>query len=379
MPNRPSAPFAPRRPAFKLASARGLMLLLGLLLLNACASRTLVPAAQAQTEIITPIDALAGFRINTALTSDPIPDAGLAALTTWLSPEGETRVIASASRLGQLLMYEGQSGALLQTIGTPGSLAHPLGLAVYGDLLLVVERDAGHVSLFALPGFEPLGRFGEGWLLLPHDLWLHESAPGELDVYITDHYPQPPDDSPLQRHAQRIKHFRLRLDESPPVAWLVNTFGAGGDAPNAPVLALAGDVAFDRLLLAPEQDDTLHHGLALHALDGHYRARIAPDVFPQPPDNLALYECPGDHGYWLASTLEDGQTRFHVLDRISLGPRGRFGSLDLAPSGGIALHPTPSERFPWGVLYFIDAGTGIAAFDWRDIAHTLDLWLDCPD
>ena len=51
----------------------------------------------------------------------------------------------------------------------------------------------------------------------------------------------------------------------------------------------------------------------------------------------------------------------------------------MSNTDGIVLHPGASPRFPYGALYVVNDDSGIAAFDWRDIAAALNLWLDCPE
>ena len=59
---------------------------------------------------------------------------------------------------------------------------------MFGDLLFVVERDNHRVQVLPLPGFAPVGSFGDGELRSPYGLWLTEAAPGELEVYVTDSF-----------------------------------------------------------------------------------------------------------------------------------------------------------------------------------------------
>ena len=92
-----------------------------------------------------------------------------------------------------------------------------------------------------------------------------------------------------------------------------------------------------------------------------------------------LWSCGVDGGYWVAVDQQAPLTRFHLFDRGDLSPAGSFSGNTVAQTDGIALHPFSSERFPYGVLYVVNADAGIAAFDWRDIADALNLWLDCPE
>ena len=359
----------------------------GIVLLTLCACASQPPRPEPPPG--PPGDGVAATRIPISFTSPEVADAGVDSITTWLSPEGDTRVIASAKDIGQLFVYDGLSGALLQRIGAPGELAYPNGVATFGDALLVVERDRGVVQVLSLPEFEPLGSFGEGRLRAPYGLWLHETAPGEVEVYVTDSYqdagPEPGhlQVPALERLDQRIKRFRVRLDEFPVRAWLLDSFGGTTeDSALRYVESIAGDVAFDRLIIAEEHPDFSRNGALVYSIEGRHQGEtLGAGLFQGDPEGIALYECPSGNGYWIATDQGDGDlmNRFHVFDRATLAYLGSVGHPELRNTDGIALHPVASERFPYGVLYAVHDDRAIAALDWRDIADALNLWLDCPE
>lgn len=334
-------------------------------------------------------DGVAATRIPISFTSAEVAGAGLDSIATWLSPEGDTWVISSGKESGQLFVFDGLSGVLLQRIGTPGELAYPNGVATFGDTLLVVERDGGMVRVLSLPDFEPLGSFGQGRLRAPYGLWLHETAPGEIEVYVTDSYQEPAPEPgrwqvpELAQLDQRIKRFRVRLDETPVRAWLLESFGGTTeDSALRYVESIAGDVAFDRLVIAEEHPDFSRNGALVYSIAGHFQGEhLGAGLFQGDPEGIALYECPSGNGYWIATDQGDGDlmNRFHVFDRATLDYLGSVGHPDLRNTDGIALHPVASERFPYGVLYAVHDDRAIVALDWRDIADALNLWLDCPE
>ncbi|MCX7557570.1 phytase [Xanthomonadaceae bacterium JHOS43] len=328
-----------------------------------------------------PGDGVASVQIAEAFVGTAVPDAEIDSLATWLTPDGDTWVIVSAKQAAQVFVYEGDTGRLLQRAGEPGALQRPNGIATFGDVLLVIERDGGRIQMLSLPDFAPMGSFGEGLLALPYGLWLNETAPGDVDVYVTDSYQHGGAVPPLDQLGQRVRRFRLRIDEDPIRAWAIDAFG-GTDETSAlrRVESIAGDAAFNRLIVAEEHPDYRSAGPLIFTLDGRYTgAHLGEGLFQGDPEGIALYECPSGNGYWIATDQSDTGNRFHVFDRASLAYLGSFHGEQVTSTDGIALHPFASERFPYGVLYVAHDDAAIAAFDWRDIADALNLWLDCPE
>jgi len=346
-------------------------------LLAACTGappRPVVPPAPAG-------DGLATTQISEAFVSAPVPDVEVDSLATWLSPEGETRVIASGKHGGVLLVFDGENGHLLQEAGERGGLSYPNGLATFGDWLFVVERDAARVRVFGLPQFNALGQFGEGALQTPYGLWVHETAPDEVEVFVTDSYPL---DAAVPARAspdRRIKRFRVRLDEEPVRGFELDALGE--TAPESAlrwVESISGDAVYDRLVIAEEHPEHRRHGPLIYRLDGKFSGeRLGEGLFLGEPEGIALYECQSGNGYWIAADQSREDNRFHVFDRATLAHLGSFRGETVSNTDGIVLHPGASPRFPYGALYVVNDDSGIAAFDWRDIAAALNLWLDCPE
>ncbi len=327
-------------------------------------------------------DGLATTLITEAFVVAAPAGSEVDSLATWVSPEGEVRVIASAKYAGNLLVYDGSDGTLLLQAMPAGTLAYPNGLAIYGDTLFVVERDAGRVQVYQLPEFSGRGQFGAEQLRSPYGIWLHESAPDEVEVLVTDSY-QDDDDQlpPLSALDRRIQRFRVQLA---PDAIQVRHLGSFGETRPEGALrwveSIAGDVAFNRLVIAEEHPDFRDRGAAIYDLEGRYTGqRLGDGLIQGDQEGIALYECPSGNGYWITTDQGLEVNRFHVFDRASLDYLGSFSGRSTLNTDGIAFYPAASERFPYGVLYAVDNDQGVAAFDWRDIAGALNLWLDCPE
>lgn len=350
--------------------------------LAACAGRAPRPAAPpvasgdgiAATEIVE--------RFVTALT----PVDNIDSIATWVTPEGGTWLIATAKDSGRLIVFDGDSGATLRTIGTvgagPGQFNRPNGIAVFGDYVFVVERDNHRVQVLELPDFVPAGSFGERSLLKPYGLWLRETAPGELEVDVTDSY-QNPDDSvpPLSELGARVKRFRVQLgDQGVTAASVVSSYGDTTETGAIRwIESIVGDPHHDRVLIPEEYIESEPGEIRVYDHGGRYRGQdMGSGLFGGQPEGLALYDsCADGSGFWIATDQQLDSNRFHVFDRRTLGHVGTFRGRTVQYTDGVALHPQPTARFPAGVFYAVHHDKGVVAFDWRDITAALGLALDC--
>jgi 3-phytase len=303
----------------------------------------------------------------------------------WTSEDGRTRVIVTAKSTHRLVVFDGDSGERLREVGgkgdAPGLFNRPNGIAIQGDLAFVVERDNHRVQVLALPELTPVTSFGAADLRSPYGLWINESEPGDLDVYVTDSYmhgtrfDQVP---PRAELAQRIKRFRVEVDGDAVRARLAGTFGDTGDGALNIVESIAGDAADDRLLIADEDSREHPSTLREYTLDGRYTGRgIATGAFTGQAEGVALWDCPGGTGYWIAVDQIAPLAVFHVFDRDTLAPRGSFRGRVTSHTDGIALHAAGTHSFPGGVLYAVHDDRAIAAFDLRDVVSALHLAEQC--
>jgi len=134
-----------------------------------------------------------------------------------------------------------------------------------------------------------------------------------------------------------------------------------------------GDAANDRLLLA-EEDVAVGTRLREYGLDGTYRGRdIGADLFKAQAEGMALAQCAGGSGYWIATDQFKDRSVFHVFDRLTLDYKGAFAGNRTANTDGVWLDQSADARFPQGAFYAVDDDQAVAAFDWRDIAKALSL------
>ncbi|MCD9030807.1 phytase [Luteimonas sp. Y-2-2-4F] len=363
-----------------MTAPRLLPSLLGLVLLAGCTG----PEQVRRTLPVEPPQAApAATRVEETFVTRPDREEELDSLATWVGEDGITRVLATAKSAHRLVVFDGESGERLREVGgrgrAPGQFERPNGIVTFGDLAFVAERDAPRVQVLRLPDLVPVASFGEDALRSPYGLWLHETAPDELDLYVTDsfmygadHAQLPPD----HELGQRVRRYRIDLAEDGVRAHSRGAFGATeGRGRLRVVESVAGDSAQGRLLIADESRrdgtaSTLHE----YDLEGAYTGRSLPDgAFAGEAEGVALWDCGFERGYWVAADQVVPLTVFHLFDRVTLAPRGSFSGRVTANTDGIALHAATTPRFPAGALYAVHDDRALAAFDLLDVIRALGL------
>lgn len=349
-------------------------------LLAACSTAPLHTSTPPAPPPKTAADAI----VPEAWVSDPVAGDELDSLVAWPTEDGQVWLIATAKATHHLAVYDADTGQRLRTVGAPGEAVgqfnRPNGIAVFGDLLFVAERDNHRVQAFRLPEFAPLGAFGADVLRAPYGLWVHETAPGELELFVTDSFMADFRTMTLPPMAEldgRVKRFQVRVEEGGKLE--TRLLGQFGDTAPAGALrmveSIAGDPAHRRLLIA-EEDRRVGSTLRDYTLAGRYSGRSLP-VFDADAEGIALWACSADDGYWIAVD-QLTPTRFRVFDRATLAPAGVFSGQVTSNTDGETVYAMPTKRFPAGALFALHNDVSLTAFDLRDIAGALDLRNDCP-
>lgn len=355
-------------------------------LLTACATTAtdaVVPAVAANASARTGPEPLT---VAERYASDENAQDELDSLATWPTEDGRTWLIASAKSSHRLVVFDADSGERVRTVGSEGDGAgqfnRPNGVAVHGDHLFVVERDNHRVQVLSLPGFEVVGTFGSAELRSPYGIWLTETEPGELEVYLTDSfmYGKKFDEVPAFAELdQRVRRYRVQFDQAGRL--MANYGGAFGDTREASALrmveSIAGDPANDRLLIADE--DRRHEStLREYSFSGRYTGRSLPqDSFGAEAEGVALWSCPNGGGYWIAVDQLAPLTIFHLFDRVTLAPLGSFRGTLTAHTDGVVLHAAATPSFPGGALFAVHDDKAVTAFDLRDVTRSLGLQQGC--
>lgn len=299
----------------------------------------------------------------------------------WHGPNGEHWILTTAKDTDVMLVHDAATGEPIRRVGGTGSgsgqLDRPNGVAVIGNTMYVVERDNARIQAFTLPGFEPLGTFGEEQLRRPYGIAAFE-ADGAAEIYVTDNYEQSddviPPDSLL---GERVEHFRARVADGGLEAEHVKTFGdTTGEGVLRKVETIGIDAANDRILIAEELEPDSHW--KIYGLDGTFRDVFGRGYFPHEAEGLALYACADGGGYWIATDQDELSNTFHVFDRVTLEHLGAFSGEVTRNTDGVALTQAGFGPFEAGAFYAVHNDGNLAAFSWTEIADSLDLRGDCP-
>lgn len=361
-----------RRTAFAIALA----------VLTGCAGGPQTPAAP-------PADRAAPATVVTVrehFVSEPSREDELDSVASWTAEDGRTLVVATAKATHRLVVFDGDSGERLRSVGSrgraPGQFDRPNGIAIRADLAFVAERDNHRIQVLSLPGLRPVGSFGEAELRSPYGLWLNPVGPDGLDVYVTDSFMYGDRHDvvpPAAELSQRVRRYRLRMDgDGMPRVRYLGSFGDTSEAASLHVVeSIAGDPDNDRLMIADE-DQRRPSTLREYTLAGRYTGRSLPqDVFAAQAEGVALWACPDGAGYWIAVDQLSPLTVFHLFDRVTLAPRGSFRGVVTAHTDGVAVHASATPRFPAGALYAVHDDRALVAFDMRDVADALGLDRRC--
>lgn len=326
--------------------------------------------------------------VNETFVTAATPDDNIDSPATWAAPDGSLWLFATAKATGRLVIYDGDSGRGLRTWGTKGTavgeLDRPNGIFVHDDLVFVVERDNHRVQVLALPSLRPLITFGEADLVQPYGIWLRETAPAQLEVWVTDAYMAGTDAAgedimpPLADLGRRIQRYTVTREGGTLSARHMDAIGDTSEAGAIRIPeSLMGDAVANRVFVA-EEDIATGTALREYDLEGHYRGRtIGEGTFKAQAEGIALWSCPDGSGYWLATDQFKDRSVFHVYDRQSLEHLGAFAGAKVGNTDGICLHQAATKAFPHGVFYAVHDDMAVAAFDWAAVAKALALREEC--
>lgn len=321
--------------------------------------------------------------VKEAFVTPSTPEENIDSPASWLQ-DGKRMLVATAKATDQLVVYDGDTGQRLRTVGGTGTalgqLQRPNGVATIDDrYLFVVERDNHRVQMFQLPDFTPLLAFGADALQQPYGLWVQRKGEG-YEVLVSDAYMAGEDaqgEDIIPPLAQLDRRFRRYEVAQAGGQWTAREAGAFGDTGAAGAIrvpeSLFGDAANNRLLVA-EEDVPTGTLLREYDLQGRYLGRdVGKGQYVAQAEGIALMRCADGSGWWVASDQFADRTVFHLFDRRSLAHAGSFAGEVTGLTDGVWLDERGDARFPQGVLYASHLDLGVAAFDWRDIAAALAL------
>ena len=297
----------------------------------------------------------------------------------WHGPDGQHWLLATAKATDVILAYDATDGREVARFGRPGveagAMERPNGIAIEGDLAIVVERDNARVQVFRLPEFTPVGMFGGDDLRLPYGVTVLPEG-DSLRVFVTDNY-EMPDESvpPPEQLGERVLEYRIHIAADSLASRRVRAFGAtSGDGMLRIVESIAVDPATRTLLIAEEDLPTM---LKEYTVDGAYTGRqVGAGLFAYQAEGIALLAC-GDAGYWFAADQDPENNRFFLFDRQSLAHVATFRGAVTGNTDGIALTQTPFGPFTRGAFFAVHDDGNVSAFALEDIAAAVGVDLAC--
>ena len=284
-------------------------------------------------------------RVREVFLTDPLPALEIDSVAAWIAPDGAPWLISTAKETHQLVVHDGDTGAFVRTVGTrgaaPGEFDRPNGIAVFADRVFVVERDNRRVQVLSLPDFTPLLSFGADELRSPYGLWLHETSPGQLELFVTDSFMadyRTETVPPMHELDQRVKRYRMSLDTPVPTVTLAGRFGDTTEAGALRMVeSIAGDPAHDRLLIA-EEDVRVGTTLRVYRMDGTYTGQdLPPRHFRAQAEGVALLRGRAVSGYWI--TGDQSSERSVLLNGVTILSKALLSS-----SSSLILRPVSNSR-----------------------------------
>jgi 3-phytase len=286
-----------------------------------------------------------------------------------------TMVIATTKATHQLLVLDAANGELRSRIGGPGTalgrFMRPNGIAVVGDLALVVERDNQRVQVLRLPELAPLTVLGEDVLERPYGIAAAASLDGTIDLWVTDNFDRMTSGvKPDLRLAERVRHWRLKEDAGGVAAERLASFGeVEGRGALHKVETIGVDPVRRLLLVADETPERM--GLVVYTVDGSFTGTVVgADVFRAEPEGIALWAC-GDGGYWIATDQHEALSVFHLFDSRSFEHVGAFSGKVTANTDGIGITTESLPGFPRGAFFAVHNDGAVAAFDLERVAAAI--------
>lgn len=294
----------------------------------------------------------------------------------WHGPFGQDWVVTTSKSRHRLYVHDAATGGLVTTVGGRGAgpvqFRRPNGLAIVGDLVLVVERDNARVQVLRLPGFDFVSTFGEETLRRPYGIAVLRRGPA-LDVFITDDYAVGGAADPGLD--ERIKRYRLDPASAAAGAAYLGAFGdAVGAGRLLKVESLAVDPEAGLLLVADEEAVDVK----VYDVDGAFTGRVLwGDVIRHEPEGIVLYPCGREAGYWILADQHRRENRFLVFERRHFELLGAFTGGTVRNTDGVALTQERVGDMAAGALYAVHADRAVGAFSWSEVAAALGVRDDC--
>jgi 3-phytase len=306
----------------------------------------------------------------------------LDSLAVWHGTDDQ-QVLATAKGKHQIIQLDATSGVKIGEYGKKGTsigdLNYPNGIAVFGDLAVIVERDNHRVQIFSIPNWKSLGIFGEAELIKPYGLTIVPRSNSEFTIYVTDNYLVTGTPVPyMPELGRRVKQYEVEVGDGRIHAQYIRSFGENhGDGALFEVESILADSENGVLYIA----DEMKNDIKIYTFDGVFTHRIlGQGFFHGEPEGIVLYSCPDGSGYVVLTDQNEKSAetnQFHIFDRRTNLFLGTFFGPNTLNTDGIALDQRVFSSFDHGTFFALNNDGGVSAFDWQEVMDTLGLKSKC--
>lgn len=303
--------------------------------------------------------------VSEYFTTESNTDLNVDSVAVWHGSLGQHWLLATAKTANAVLIYDAATGALLTTLGSPGTaigqFERPNGIAVQDDFLFIVERDNKRLQIFHLPSMKPVGMMS-GDLQRPYGITVYAVAKNKnYRVYVTDN------DGPRRGvEPKKVYLYEASYDGGNMHIRLLKAFGdQEGTGALLKVESIAVDPQHNRLFVADEH--TSRKNVKIYTLDGLFTGQTIGDgLIKSEPEGIALYEA-DDGGYVVVTDQDRKNNLFWIFDRITLKPLRAFMGEHTRNTDGIAITNKSFGPFKAGALYAVHDDGSIHAYDWQQL------------
>lgn len=300
----------------------------------------------------------------------------------WMTPDGDTWIIATTKSTHQLIIYD-ENGETLDRQCKPGSgkneLMRPNGIWVLDNYCFVVERDNHRVQIFELPGFTHRGFIGEDKLTKPYGMAAYRDDSGNIQIYITDAYEIVEDEIPADSLlGKRVLHYELSNQNTENADWVfdnkfIRYIGATeGEGTIKIPESIYADPTTNTLMIAEEYEPIT--SVLVYSLDeGKYVKTLGSGLFRYQSEGIALYDCGEGKGYWFFTDQDEGDNTFHIYDRETHDYITSFKSETTQNTDGVWLAQVEPDGYPMGIFIPVHDDGGIGIFSIEKLFEELKL------
>ena len=306
--------------------------------------------------------------VNLFYTTNIPPDGtgSLRSVAVWIAPNPNESILFSSDKSRDTIeMHDPVNNVFLGRFGSTGTddgeLNHPLGLAVayevtttggIRDVLFVVEKNNGRVSMFSLPDTSFLGHFGTNEIDEPRGIALRWNG-SQLQAWITE----------ISGVTDKVFIYNISAGGS----GLQGTFNFVFDTP-ALLEYLVIDSTNQRAYICDEDSSEV----MVYSLTGTPIQTFGKGFFTDDPKGIVLFDNGNGNGFIIVTDEDASPVEFEIFDRKTYTHLGSFSGTTLFSQGSFLLQ-APLPNLPNGAFFAPHDNERVHAYDWTDITNAVAL------